>query len=70
MKDIRCVCKKCGKTFLWTHEERIAAISAVDTQAAMSDTQGFKVETDRMRKPEVCGGCKKPKISGQGGPKR
>lgn len=56
MRDIRCVCKSCGDRFLWTHEERIKAVKAFEPENAF-DTQSFKVETDRMKKPLLCGKC-------------
>ena len=65
MGNIRCICKKCGKAFIWTHEERIAGVEAFDVTEAMFDTKKFKIETDRMKKPEQCGGCRAKK-----GPKK
>jgi hypothetical protein len=74
MRDIRCVCKKCGHTFLWTHGERMAAVQSFNPTEAMSSTQKFKTETDRMKKPELCGGCTEskpvPRKSWQERPKR
>lgn len=58
MKDIRCVCRTCGTKFIWTHEERIAVVQAFEPEKAMLDTQSFKIETGRMKKPELCGGCR------------
>lgn len=58
MRDIRCVCKSCGRRFLWTHEERISAVQAFEPSRAMLDTQSFKIETGRMKKPLFCGECR------------
>lgn len=58
MRDTRCVCRSCGNTFLWTHEERMAAINSFEPNRAMGDTQSFKIETGRMKKPVLCGACK------------
>jgi hypothetical protein len=57
MRDIRCVCKSCGRRFLWTHEERISAVKTFEPENAF-DTQSFKIETDRMKKPLFCGECR------------
>lgn len=63
MRNIRCFCKKCGNPFLWMHKDRITALESFHPQEAMFDTRKFKIETDRIRKPELCGGCgsKNPK---------
>jgi hypothetical protein len=61
MRNIRCVCKKCGNSFLWTHEDRIAALESFHPQEAMLDTRKLKIETDRIKKPEFCGGCAQKK---------
>jgi hypothetical protein len=57
MRHIRCVCRGCGNQFLWTHEERIAAVKAFEPENAF-DTRSFKIETGRMKKPLFCGECR------------
>lgn len=58
MRDIRCRCTQCGRAFVWTHEERVAALEDFHPIEA-TDTRRLKKETDRMKRPDRCGGCRR-----------
>jgi len=57
MRDVRRVCSKCGRTFLWTHEERMDGLKSMNVRE-MLDTRKFKVQIEKIKIPSICGGCR------------
>lgn len=57
MGNVRLVCANCGHGFLWTKEDKVAALNALKVDD-LFDTQRLKMKTERMKRPTHCGGCR------------
>lgn len=58
MRNVICICAKCGKNFLWSLEERVESLSDIKIEDA-SSTQIFKLKLSKAKRPTHCGGCRK-----------